>query len=99
MATYLERNPNHPGEVVAELIFEPLGLSIAKAAAILGVRRATLSDLINGKAALSAEMAFRLHKAFGPDPDMLMNLQTHFDLAQLKKRAKDIKVKRYRKAA
>jgi addiction module HigA family antidote len=99
MTTYLERNPSHPGETIEVLVFEPLDLSIAKAAAILGVRRATLSDLINGKSALSAEMAFRIHKAFGPDPDMLMNLQTQFDLAQLRKRAKDIKVKRYRKAA
>jgi addiction module HigA family antidote len=81
------------------LVFDPLNLTIAKAAAILGVRRATLSDLVNGKSALSAEMAFRIHKAFGVDPDMLMNLQNQYDLAQLRKRAKDIKVKRYRKAA
>jgi len=99
MADYLDRNPSHPGEVIAILVFEPLGLSIARVAALLGVRRATLSDLINGKAALSAEMAFRIHKAFGPDPDMLMNLQTRFDLAQLRKRAKAIKVKRYQRKA
>ena len=99
MATYLERNPSPPGEVIALLVFEPLDLSIAKAAAILGVRRATLSDLINGKSALSAEMAVRIHKAFGADPDMLMNLQTQFDIAQVRKKSKAIKVKRYRKAA
>jgi antitoxin HigA-1 len=99
MTNYLERNPLHPGETIALLVFDPLGLSIAKAAAILGVRRATLSDLVNGKAALSAEMAFRIHKAFGADPDMLLNLQTQFDLAQLRKRSKGIKVRRYRKAA
>jgi addiction module HigA family antidote len=99
MPAYLDRNPSHPGEVIDVLVFEPLGLSIAKASALLGVRRATLSDLVNGKAALSAEMAFRIHKAFGPDPDMLMNLQTRFDLAQLRKRAKGIKAKRYQKKA
>jgi len=61
------KNPPHVGRVIQNGIFEPLGLSISKAAEVLGVRRATLSDLINGKAALTAEMALRIHKAFGPD--------------------------------
>ena len=60
-----EKSP-HVGRVIGHGIFEPLGLSISKAADALGVRRATLSDLINGKAALIAEMALRIHKAFGP---------------------------------
>ena len=78
-----------------ERILEPLGLSITKAAAVLGVRRATLSDLINGKAALTAEMAMRIHKAFGPDVDHLLRMQVAYDVAQVRKRAKAIKVKRY----
>ena len=58
------KNPPHPGEVIREEVLRPFDLSITKAAAILGVRRATLSDLTNGKAAVSAEMALRLEKAF-----------------------------------
>ena len=61
----------------------------------LGVRRATLSDLINGKTALTAEMALRIHKAFGPDVDHLLRMQAAYDAAQIRKRAKEIKVKRY----
>jgi antitoxin HigA-1 len=53
------KNPPHVGRVVWNGILEPLGLSITKAAEVLGVRRATLSDLVNGKAALTAEMAMR----------------------------------------
>lgn len=95
MATYLDEHPSHPGEVVEALVLEPLGLSVSKAATVLGVRRATLSDLVNGKSSLTAEMAFRIHKAFGPDPDMLMNLQIRHDLARIRRRARSIKVKRY----
>jgi addiction module HigA family antidote len=89
------KNPPHIGRIIWSGILEPLDLSITKAAGILGVRRATLSDLINGKAALTAEMALRIHKAFGPDVDHLLRMQVAYDVAQVRKRSKDIKVKRY----
>jgi addiction module HigA family antidote len=89
------KNPPHVGRIIVSGILEPLGLSITKAADILGVRRATLSDLVNGKAALTAEMALRIHKAFGPDVDHLLRMQVAFDVAQVRRRAKEIKVKRY----
>ena len=69
------KNPPHIGQVIWHGILEPLDLSITKAAGILGVRRATLSDLVNGKAALTAEMALRIHKAFGPDVDHLLQCE------------------------
>lgn len=93
------KNPPHIGQAVWHGILEPLGLSISKAATILGVRRATLSDLVNGKAALTAEMALRIHKAFGPEVDHLLRMQVAYDVAQIRKRAREIKVKRYRPAA
>ena len=89
------KNPPHVGRVIWHGILEPLGLSVTRAAAILGVRRATLSDLINGKAALTAEMAMRIHKAFGPEVDHLLRMQVAYEVAQIRKRAKAIKVKRY----
>ena len=82
------KNPPHVGRVIQHGIFEPLGLSISKAADALGVRRATLSDLINGKAALTAEMAFRIHKAFDPDVGHLLRMQAAYDAAQISKRAR-----------
>lgn len=88
-------NPPHIGRVIWHGILEPLGLSVAKAAEILGVRRATLSDLVNGKSALTAEMALRIHKAFGPDVGHLLRMQAAYDAAQISKRSKAIKVKRY----
>ena len=89
------KNPPHVGRVIWHGILEPLGLSVTRAAAILGVRRATVSDLVNGKAALTAEMAMRIHKAFGPEVDHLLRMQVAYEVAQIRKRAKAIKVKRY----
>lgn len=89
------KNPPHVGRVIWDGILEPLGLSVTGAAQALGVRRATLSDLLNGNAALTAEMALRLHKAFGPDVGHLLRMQAAYDAAQIRKRAKTIKVKRY----
>jgi addiction module HigA family antidote len=91
----LMKNPSHPGEVIYWGILEPLDLSIAKAAEILGVRRATLSAVINARAALSPDLALRVEKAFGPTVDHLLRIQAAYDAAQVRKRAKGIKVKRY----
>jgi addiction module HigA family antidote len=88
------KNPPHPGELVREDIIGALGLSVTKAAEILGVRRATLSDVTNGKAAVSAEMALRLEKAFGVNMDLLLNMQAGYDAAQARMRSGRIRVKR-----
>jgi addiction module HigA family antidote len=89
------KNPSHPGDLIWYGILEPLEITVTKAADMLGVRRATLSDVVNGNAALSAEMAFRLQKAFGIDAAMLLRVQNQYDLAQVRKHDKKIKVKRY----
>jgi len=93
------KNPSHPGAVIYWGILEPLDISVTKAAEILGVRRATLSAVVNGKAALSPELALRIEKAFGPEVGHLLRIQAAYDAAQIRKRAKMIKVKRYRMVA
>jgi addiction module HigA family antidote len=89
------RNPPHPGELIRTEIVEALGLSVSKAAEILQVRRATLSDLIHGKASLTPEMALRIEKAFGPDMNHLLRMQLAFEVAKTRQRAREIVVKRY----
>ncbi len=76
---------------------EELGLSVARAAEILGVRRATLSDLLNGKSALSAEMALRIEKAFGVNMDTLLRMQAWYDSYMMRQRAGEIEVQRFDK--
>jgi addiction module HigA family antidote len=87
--------PPHPGSFVRDEILEELGLSIARAAEILGVRRATLSDLVHEKSALSAEMALRIEKAFGVDMDTLLRMQAWYDSYMVRQREGEIDVKRF----
>ncbi len=92
--------PPHPGEIIAEDVLEPLGISVTEAARALGVGRQALSAVLNWRAKLTPEMAVRIEKAFGPKWEMLMRLQLQFDVAEMRKREGRIKVKRFhRKAA
>ncbi len=89
------KNPPHPGDLIRTEIIEALGLTISKAAEILKVRRATLSDLLHGKSAVGPEMALRIELAFGPDMNHLLRMQLAYDVAKTRRHAKDIPVKRY----
>jgi addiction module HigA family antidote len=87
--------PSHPGQFIKLEVIEPLGLSVTDAAKALGVTRPALSALLNGRAALSPEMALRIEKAFGPKMDTLLRMQTSFEIHEARKRERAIKVKRY----
>jgi addiction module HigA family antidote len=76
-------------------VIEPRGLSVTKAAQVLGVTRPALSPLLNRCAALSPEMALRVEKAFGVRMDTLLRMQTAFEIAEARERGANIKVKRY----
>ncbi len=91
-------NPPHPGGIVRRQCLEPLRLSVTEAAAGLGVTRQALSDLLNGKAGISVDMAIRLSKAFGSSAETWLGLQTAYDLAQARARARSIKVRSFKVA-
>ena len=88
------KSPPHPGGLIRREIVEPLGLSVTDAASALGVTRQALSNLLNERTTLSADMALRIEKAFGPKMDHLMRMQLAFDVAATRARAHAIKVKR-----
>ena len=90
--------PSHPGDFIRTEVIEGLELNVTRAAEILGVRRATLSSLLNGNAALSAEMALRIEKAFDISMDMLLRMQAWYDASQMRARESEVKVKRYESA-
>jgi addiction module HigA family antidote len=90
--------PPHPGDFIRTEILDELHLSIARAAELLDVRRATLSDLVNGKAALSPEMALRIEKAFGVSMDILLRMQAWHDSYTMREHADEIRVRRYEPA-
>lgn len=93
------KNPPHPGDFIRTEIIEPAGLSVTAAAAALGVSRPALSSLLNSKANLSGDMALRIEKAFGVKMDTLMRMQASYDIAQTRKREKQIHVRRIRQLA
>ncbi len=87
--------PSHPGAFIRLEVIEEFGLNVTAAARILGVRRATLSDLLNGNASLSPEMALRVEKAFGLSMDLLLRMQAWHDATRMRARADEIDVQRY----
>jgi addiction module HigA family antidote len=87
------KNPLHPGFGIRVGCLEPYGLTITEGAKILGVTRQTLSQLVNEKSNLSWDMAIRLSKAFGSNPDQWMRQQFAYESVTAEERAKKIKVK------
>jgi antitoxin HigA-1 len=89
------KNPPHPGRHIRLEYLEPLGLSVTEAARILGVTRANLSNIVNGKSGISPEMAVRLAKAFGGRAEIWLRLQAGYDLARVRRREAEINVEPY----
>ena len=89
------KNPPHPGKAVRVSCLEPLGLSVTAGANVLGVSRQALSNLVNKRSRVSTDMAIRLAKAFGSTPETWIQMQAAYDIAQAKKRAREIQLKRY----
>ena len=71
----MTRKPTHPGPVFLEDVMKPLNLSVTDAAKMLGVSRKTLSEFVNGRSALSSEMALRISEATKTSAESWMNMQ------------------------
>jgi antitoxin HigA-1 len=87
------KSPSHPGSLIKADIDE-LGLSVLEVAKALGVSRQQLHSVIAGRAGVTPEMAVRLEKALGSTADTWLRMQMNYDLAQVRSRASEIKVKR-----
>ena len=76
-------NPAHPGALIADILENgnlSVGNSVTALAKHIGVTRAALSRVINGKAGVSADMALRLEDALGVKADLLLRMQVQRDL-------------------
>jgi antitoxin HigA-1 len=90
-------NPVHPGEILKELIIDPMGLTITQVSENLDISRKTLSKVINGHGAITPEMAVRLEIAFGkPTADHWLRLQNAFDLWQARQHKADFHVQPFK---
>ena len=90
---------NHPGEIVRDAIENGLGLTVTAAAEGLGVSRKTLSQILNGRASITTEMAIRLEKGIGSSAASWLRMQMAHDLALAERSAKKIKVRRLARAS
>ena len=89
-------SPAHPGEILKELVIEPLALTITDVSEHLGVSRKTLSKVLNGRGAVTPEMAVRLEIAFKkPFADHWLRLQSAYDLWELRKQQSELHVTPY----
>lgn len=84
--------PLHPGVIIKDVLIDHTGLTISEAAEHLGVTKTTLSRLLNQHAGVSAEMAVRLSKLLNTSIDMWVNLQSQYDIWQVKQHAQDIDI-------
>ncbi len=76
-------NPPHPGSALREYLGT---VSVTHAAGHLGVTRAALSRILNGRAGISAEMALRLSDALATSPELWIGMQAQYDLWEASKR-------------
>ena len=89
-------NPAHPGEILKELVITPLELTITDASEHLNVSRKTLSKVLNGRGAITPEMALRLELVFNkPSADHWLRLQNAYDLWQSRQHKSDLHVQPY----
>ena len=89
-------NPAHPGEILKELVIEPLGLTVTDVSERLNVSRKTLSKILNGRGAITPEMAVRLELAFKkPSADHWLRLQNAYDLWNSRQNKSNLKVQPY----
>jgi addiction module HigA family antidote len=87
------KNPPHPGRGLKDDL-GALGLTVAEAAEALGVTRQQLYNIISGRSGITPEMALRLEKGVGGKADAWLGMQGAYDLAQLRRREADIRVKK-----
>ena len=90
-------SPSHVGVFLKNSII-PDDMTVTFGAQLLGVGRPALSQLLNGNAALSPEMALRFEKAFGVKMETLLRMQARYDAWHMRSREGRVKVKRYEPA-
>jgi addiction module HigA family antidote len=84
----------HPGPWLRRNIVDHFDLSVTEVAERLRVTRQAMSNLLNGNAGLSADMAIRFEKAFGLSAETMMRMQAAHELAKARAHEDEIKVER-----
>ena len=72
--------PSHPGELLGEVVIPAIGKSKSEVARLLGLSRQTLYAILDGKQAVTPEVAVRLGKLCGNGPGVWLRMQQARDL-------------------
>ncbi|MCY4621402.1 MAG: HigA family addiction module antitoxin [bacterium] len=88
-------DPPHPGQILRYDCLDPLGLTVARAAAGLGVSKDALSGVLDGSSRVSVDMAFRLAEAFGSTPETWLGMQMAYDLWQARHDGRRLEVESF----
>ncbi|MGV3627456.1 MAG: HigA family addiction module antitoxin [Betaproteobacteria bacterium] len=83
-----KRKPTHPGEILRDDMLPALNMTQTEFAERLGVSRLSVSELLHGKRALSADMAMRIARLTGTTPESWLRMQEAVDLWVLEKDSK-----------
>ena len=93
-------NPAHPGEILKELVIEPIGVTITDVSSHLNISRKTLSKVLNGRGSITPEMALRLELVFKrPSADHWLRLQNAYDLWIARQHQSMLQVRPYKFAS
>ena len=82
-------HPIHPGEILLEDFMKPLGLSQYRLAHDIGVTPIRISQIVNGKRAITVDTAMRLARYFGTSAAVWLHLQVRYDLEVAEKELRD----------
>lgn len=86
----VEAPPITPGDVLRENVLAGRAISQDRLAIALGVSRHSVSEIVNGKRGITADMALRLAKVLSTDPDFWLNLQRDVDLYEARRKLGDL---------
>jgi len=93
-----ERPPTHPGEMLRKEFLEPLEMTQRDLAEHMGVHLPRVNEMINGKRSLSPQSAAMLARIFDTSERFWLNLQSAYDLYELRKSEEWEKVKKVKQA-
>lgn len=88
--------PPHAGRFIRDEIVVANELTVGQTAELLDVSRPALSNLLNGRADLSAEMALRIEQVFGIRMKTLLAMQAAFDEAQVRQQKRTLRLKPFK---
>jgi addiction module HigA family antidote len=86
----VRRSPTTPGEILKEEFLKPLRMTQAELAAHLGCDVKVVNRIVNGRSAVTAEMAIRLGAAFRMTPEFWLNAQQAVDIYEASKRVRKV---------